>query len=118
MTLLLPTHTGIKIFVTKLLTQMDKVKLKAVLPTYIKEFKILYLENVAAEALEFFGFCGALQEVRELGVAHLGSGGVIQEPIGGATNSGNTDVDTDGHVTEKQPLCDQSLFGGPEKKNI
>ena len=80
--------------------------------------KIIYLENVAAKALEFFGFSGALQEVRELVVAHLGSGGVIQEPIGGATDSGNTDVNTDGHVTEKQPLCDQSLFRGPEKKTF
>merc|ERR1719483_896572 len=62
--------------------------------------------------LNFSGSAGHCK-VRELVPAHLGSGGVIQKPIGGATDSGNTDVDTNHHVTEKQPLCDQSLFGGP-----
>ena len=76
------------------------------------------LENIAAQALELFGFIWTLQEMRELVVAHLGSGGVVQEPVGGATDSGETNIDTNGHIAEKQPGCNQSLLGGPENNSI
>ena len=52
--------------------------------------------------------------MRQLIVVHLGSGGVVQEPVGSTANGGETDIDTDGHVTEKQPGGDQSLFRGPK----
>ena len=76
------------------------------------------LENVAAQTLEFFGFGGALEEMAELGVVHLGSGGVVQEPVGSSTDGGETNINTNGHVTEKQPGGDQSLFRGPKMIKI
>ena len=75
------------------------------------------LENIAANSLEFFRLGGALQKVRNLVVAKLGSSGVVEEPVGGATDGSETDIDTNGHVTEKQPGGDQSLFGGPGKED-
>ena len=50
----------------------------------------------------------------ELVVAHLGSNGIKQKPLGSASDSGIFYVDTNGHVTEKQPECDQSLFREPK----
>ena len=76
------------------------------------------LENVAAQTLEFFGFGGALEEMAELVVVHLGSGGVVQEPVGSSTDGGETNINTNGHVTEKQPGGDQSLFRGPKMIKI
>merc|ERR1712012_894571 len=52
------------------------------------------LENVAAQTLEFFGFSGALEEMAELVVVHLGSGGVVQEPVGSSTDGGETNINT------------------------
>ena len=72
------------------------------------------LENVAAETLEFLGFGGALEEMAELVIVHLGSGGVVEEPVGSSTDGGETNIDTNGHVTEKQPGGDQSLLRGPK----
>ena len=73
------------------------------------------LENVAAETLEFLGLGGALEEMGQLVVVHLGSSGVVEEPVGGSTDGSETDIDTDGHVAEKQPGSDQSLLRGPKK---
>ncbi len=50
----------------------------------------------------------------ELVVAHLRSNGIKQKPLGSATDTGIFYIDTSGHVTEKQPECDQSLFREPK----
>ena len=47
----------------------------------------------------------------QLVVAHLRSGGVVQEPVGSTADGGETDIGSDNHVTEKQPRSDQGLFG-------
>ena len=50
----------------------------------------------------------------ELVVAHLGFGGIKQKQVDSATDSGIFYVDTNGHVMEKQPACDQSIFREPK----
>ncbi len=52
----------------------------------------------------------ALEEVGDLVVAELRSGGVVQEPVGGSSDGGGTNVQTDNHVTEEQPGGDQSFL--------
>ena len=69
------------------------------------------LEQVAGDALELLGLAVALEEVGQLPVVDLGSGGIVQEPVSGSSDRGGTNVSSDGHVTEEQPGGDQS-FGG------
>merc|ERR1712066_1058108 len=41
----------------------------------------------------------------------MGASGIVEEPPTGGTNSGGTDIHTDGHVPEEQPGGDQGLVG-------
>merc|ERR1711962_796620 len=49
--------------------------------------------------------------VGQLPEGHLGAGGVEHEPVGGTSDSGSTDVDTNGHVSEEEPWGDEGLIG-------
>ena len=54
----------------------------------------------------------ALEEVRQLPVVNLGSGGIVEEPVSSSTDGSAADVETDGHVAEEEPGGDKSLLGG------
>ena len=52
----------------------------------------------------------ALEEVGQLVVVHLGAGRVVHEPVGGSSDGGGADVESDGHVAEEQPGGDESFL--------
>ena len=57
-----------------------------------------YAENFARDSLEVLGRSVAAHVVGQLVVGHLGSSGVVHEPVGGAADSRHADVDADSHV--------------------
>ena len=61
--------------------------------------------------LEHFIVGRALQVVAQLVIGQMGSSGAGQVPPGRGTDSGGTDVGSDGHVTEEQPSGDETLGG-------
>merc|ERR1719402_1786529 len=67
------------------------------------------LENLAGKSLEVFGGSPARHVVGQLVVRHLGSGGVVDEPVSGSSNGGHADVDSNSHVSEEQPGSDKSF---------
>ena len=46
----------------------------------------------------------------QLVVVELWSAFVLSKPPGGSTDSGGSDVSTNSHVTEEQPVADEGLF--------
>merc|ERR1719222_931280 len=71
------------------------------------------LENFTRDPLEALGGGVALHVVGQLPEGHLGTGGVQEEPVGGGTNGGSTDISTNDHVSEEQPGSDEGLVGSP-----
>merc|ERR1719273_823685 len=70
------------------------------------------LEDLAGDALEVVRLGVAAHVVGQLVVGHLGSSGVVHEPVGGAADSRHADVDADSHVPEEQPWGDEGFVRG------
>lgn len=70
------------------------------------------LEDLAIDALELWSTAEALHEVGKLVPAQCWAVSGVQEPPGSREDSGESDVATDGAVSEEQPVGDESIAAG------